>query len=344
MTDARMHIPGQTAHMIRRCRRGQFLLTPCDSTNAVMAYEVAHSATRYGLEISGFVAMSNHYHIMTLDPLATRSDFMQKLNRDITRRLKPRYEYYGSTWAEGPYTDVHIGPCRELETLVYIWTNPVKDNLVERPEDWPGFQVQPEDWGEEQVIKKPDAFYGRSGPEEIRFTPRPPSSLRHLPLDEAKSIAIAKREERLEQLAKRRRQSGRCVWGRKAVQNTPHTHIPSNSPKTKGPSTRFSFACPTAEEIAKQLYRDFLDDYETQRLRWKIGQDVQFPCGTLKLNRQAPILCKDAPDDHPGLYRDPSSANSDADDDTAKNGTQRGREDVQHSADPTKEHLLRSSG
>ncbi len=310
MTNPRVRIPGQSAHLIRRCRRGQHLLTPCAATNAVMAYEIAHSSLHADVQVSGAMIMSNHYHIMVYDRHGSRSDFLQKLNRDITRRLKRRYDYEGSTWEAKQFTDVAVGACRELATLVYIWTNPVKDGLVEHPDDWPGFQIQPEDWGKERIIKKPDRHYGRSGPKQIKFTPQPPTGLRHLPLEEARAIAIEQRDARLKELATQRKRSKQRVKGRRAVLNTSHTFVPSSAPVSEGSCNRFSFECPKTEALVEQLYRDFLDDYETQRQRWVLGQDAEFPCGTLELRKQAPIRCKPRPKHFPGIYIPPEETTS----------------------------------
>ncbi len=306
MSKKRRHIPGQTAHLVRRCRQGQFLLRPEDYTNAVVAYEMLYAAQRHGLEISGATSMSNHYHLMGLDTSGDRSDFMADFNRNITRRLKKHHNYQGSTWMPGKYVDVHIGNAKELDTLVYIWTNPVKDGLVESVDEWPGFQILPRHWGQEMTAKKPKAFYGKSGPEEITYTPKPPACLRHLPLEEARTLAQECLRAREKALVAQRKAKGKTFLGRQEVLDLDPKSTANSALNNRGPKNRFSFGSKSANAIAISTYKAFLDDYETQLQRWLIGQKAIFPCGTVKLRKQAPISCREIPTDQPGIYR-PSS-------------------------------------
>ena len=60
-------------------------------------------------------------------------------------------------------------------SFLYTWTNPVKDWLVERPEDWPGVKFLPKDFGRTFTATRPDeAFFGGRLPDD--WEPTDPSA------------------------------------------------------------------------------------------------------------------------------------------------------------------------
>ena len=305
MTDPRMMIPGQTAHIIRRCRQGQFLLKPTEYTTSVVKYEIAKAASKTDQAISGATFMSNHYHLMTLDMNASRSAFVGNLNREITRRLKKHLSLSRGIWAQERFKDIQVGDAqRELETLVYIWTNPVKDGLVARVEDWPGFQVLPQHWGEEITVKRPSKHYGKGCPETVSFTPQPPACLRHLPLERAIAKCQQLIHQKEEEYRLQRLETCKEILGRNAVLTVCPTDVPDSDFQPAGAATGFSYSSPDAEKAAEDRYRQFKDQYETQRQRWQAGQVATFPCGTLHLRLNASIDCHPPPSDLPGIYRE----------------------------------------
>lgn len=305
MSKARIQISGQVAHVIRRTRRGRFLLRPSNYMNSAIAYELAVSAQHTGQAITGATFMSNHYHVQVIDHRANRSLFVQCMNRGITERVKRARKYDGSVWSKGTFKDVQIlDEQRELDTLLYIWLNPVKDRLVKRVRHWPGFQILPEHWEKEITIKKPKSHYGRKGPDEVTFVPQRPVCLRDMPLEEAVELANAMIAELEAHYDEERRKKREEVVGRNRIMIQCPTDGPREPVKPSGPHTLFSASTETAEEAAKERYKSFLDRYETQRLKWAEGKKVTFPCGTLKLKREAPIKCSEPKPDHPGLYRE----------------------------------------
>jgi hypothetical protein len=63
--------------------------------------------------------------------------------------------------------EIH-SPLSLEQQLLYLWTNPVKDGLVERPEAWPGLMFLPEDFGRTIVARKPEgAFFGGRRPRAV---------------------------------------------------------------------------------------------------------------------------------------------------------------------------------
>ncbi len=304
MKQRRWHIEGQRAHITRRCRGGRYLLRPDDYINHAVAYDVGYSAMKHHQEISALTMMSNHYHLVTLDRKAKRSAFVGRLNRRIGERLRRHRGITGGCWEERAYGDtILIDDKAEMEHLLYVWLNPVKDGLVEKVEDWPGYQILPRHWGKEITVTKPKKHFGRSGPDTVTWTPKPPPSLRHLPLEKAIALAEAKIAERERQIAAARREKDKkSVLGRALILGMDPLDRPDEPTLNRRACPVIACDDEALKKKVEEAYRIFLDTYETQRQRWLIGKSVTFPCGTLKLRYQAPVQCHGPTDDHPGLY------------------------------------------
>ncbi len=306
MTEPKLRIPGQVAHISRRCVGRKFLLRPDDYINEAIAYDFALSVTRYGQEVSAATFMSNHYHAFILDTTAKRSDCVRRFNRCMTIRLQSHRGVDGPCWDHRPFGDtVIMGEQTEMEILLYIWLNPVKDGLVERVEDWPGYKILPKHWGKPITVKKPEKYFGRAGPDELTWVPQPPPSLRHLPLEEAIALAEERIADKEAEFAeKRKREQNGDVMGAEKVQALNPLEAPQQPCQKPGPCPRFACDNEALKKSAQKIYEAFLDQYETQRQRWLLGKEVVFPFGTLKLRYEAPISCQKVPDDLPGIYRE----------------------------------------
>lgn len=310
MTQPRRHIAGQVALLTRRCHGRKYFLRPDDYINDVMAFEVGKAANRYGQRICAAVGMSNHIHLATHDTTANRSDFMRDSMSGIARSRNCDLERDGHFWESGSYGDTVLLDKDAIERkLLYIWLNPVRAGLVKRAEDWPGFMILPKHWGKEIEIEKPDKFYGRRNPDVVRFTPQPPPGYEGMDLDDIREHFETLLKEAEDRILKERKKHRRRISGVRAVL----AQDPFDSPKTRKSSSRINprFATKNVALMAsaKDIYRDFLDQYEEKRQRWVKGTtQVKFPCGTLQLKSQAPISCKKVPDDEPGLFEVPSSS------------------------------------
>ena len=60
MSLPRRIIPGKVYLVTRRCKQRQFLLRPDAETTAAFESCFGEAATRYGIEVYAFLAMSNH--------------------------------------------------------------------------------------------------------------------------------------------------------------------------------------------------------------------------------------------------------------------------------------------
>ena len=89
----------------------------------------------YRFFVTGYVVMPEHVHLLVGEPerglLATA---IQAMKQSVARRLTPRNS--GHFW-QARYYDFNVwSEHKRLEKLNYMHWNPVKRDLVSRPEDW----------------------------------------------------------------------------------------------------------------------------------------------------------------------------------------------------------------
>lgn len=164
MSVARRLVPGRTHVVTRRTAQRCFLLTPSEYSNQIVLYALGLAVNRHGVELHAFMAESNHHHTCATDdvPNSKLSDFCETFHSLTARALNAHYGRGENLWSSGSFSNVEIFDKETLEEqLLYLWTNPVKDGLVERPEDWPGVKFLPEDFGRKITVARPDtAFFG----------------------------------------------------------------------------------------------------------------------------------------------------------------------------------------
>lgn len=172
MTLARRLEPGRTHSVTRRCARRTFFLRPDDRVNQIVLYALGVALSRRTVELHAFLAESNHEHVNVTDDMGELSAMFQDFHSLVARALNAHYGRGENLWAPGSFDNVEIHDRGTLEDqLLYLWTNPVKDGLVERPEDWPGVKFLPEDFGKTFVVPRPEgAFFGGRRPPDYEPT------------------------------------------------------------------------------------------------------------------------------------------------------------------------------
>src|SRR5437868_13389866 len=85
-------IPGHVYLVTRRCSERRFFLRPGAQTNDAFRYCLAVAAARFGIEIIGFVAMSNHYHAVVRDPRGRLPDFTCLFHKLLAKVLNVRWK------------------------------------------------------------------------------------------------------------------------------------------------------------------------------------------------------------------------------------------------------------
>jgi putative transposase len=121
---------------------------------------------RYGFVVVGYVIMPDHIHLLVSEPeRGTQSTVMQVLKQRFARRVlakkKTRNAAQGKFWPDEPqhiwqrrFYDFHVWSERKrVEKLRYMHRNPVKDGLVQAPEQWEWSSYRSYACNEEGVVK-----------------------------------------------------------------------------------------------------------------------------------------------------------------------------------------------
>src|SRR5688572_17305347 len=140
MTLPRDVVPGRYYMITRRCTQRQFLMRPEKAVNNAFAYCLALSATRFEVDVILSLAMSNHHHTVILDRHGNYPEFIEHFHKLVARCLNAYRGRWENFWSSEQCCVVRLVKLADiLDKLVYVATNPVKDDLVEDVHQWPGF-------------------------------------------------------------------------------------------------------------------------------------------------------------------------------------------------------------
>ena len=163
-------LPGQSHSATRRVRDRAFLLRPSQPVNEIVLYALGVALQRHDVDLHALVVESNHVHTNLTDRGETSAlpDFFRDFHALSARALNAHYGRGENFWKSGSYDNVELRDKRTIEEqLLYTWTNPIKDGLVDCLEDWPGVKFGPEDFGRTFTVQRPQqAFFGGRRPDD----------------------------------------------------------------------------------------------------------------------------------------------------------------------------------
>ena len=136
---ARYLEPGVPYHIISRVFQGRCLLVPDDHINDVIVGVLSRARELYPhIRLFAIACMSNHIHAMLTGPAHNVAAFLAFVKREISRRLAPHCDWYGGTMWNEYLASALPTPDSQEQALRYILAQGVKEELVERAQDWPG--------------------------------------------------------------------------------------------------------------------------------------------------------------------------------------------------------------
>jgi putative transposase len=288
MTVARQVVVGRTYLISRRCTQRQLLLRPGGTVEQVYLYCLGEAVQRYGLTLHGFIAMSNHQHLVVRDNRGNFPEFLAHFHKMIAKAMNALLGRWENFWAsEQPNAVYLVEPADRFAKLVYLLANPVADHLVDRVGDWPGacsFGLHLS--GRTKTVQRPRGFFRANGkmPAEVTLRIERPDGFGLL--TEAEWVAKVEDAVRLEEERARedRRASGRGILGRKAVLRAE----PTDSPKTIEPRRELRPHLACLDKTRRIAELTALAAFRAQRraalLRALKGErDVVFPHGTYRV-------------------------------------------------------------
>jgi putative transposase len=299
MTVARQVVPKRTYLISRRCTQRQFLLRPEPVVEQIYLYCLGEAAQRFDITLHGFIAMSNHQHLVVRDNRGNFPEFLAHLHKMIAKAMNRHRHRWENFWATEQPNAVYLVEAEDrFDKLVYLLANPVAAHLVDRVSDWPGassFGMNLS--GRTKTIPRPRGYFRAERgklPAEVTLRIERPDGFETLTESEwvAKlESAIRNAEERARE---ERRVSGRPVLGRKAVLRANPTDRPETV-ESRG-DLRPHVACKNKSrriEVLKELVA-FREQRAKARERLLQGElDVVFPYGTYLV--RGIVLIEDPP-------------------------------------------------
>jgi REP element-mobilizing transposase RayT len=294
MTAPRQVLPGSTYLVTRRCTQRQFLLRPCETTNAIFRYVLAVAARRYGILVHAYCVMSNHFHLVVTDPKGRLPAFEQHLASLVARALNAFHGRWESFWAPASYSAVRLETAEDvLEKAAYTLANPVAAGLVRRGREWPGLWSAPERvGGTGEKVARPKVFFNPTG-----LMPESETLELTVPPGFGSAEEFQKRlRERLAELeaaaAKKLESEGRSVLGARKIMAQRPTDRPGGVEPRRRLNPRVAALDKWKRIEALGRLKSFVTAYRQALEQFLRGvAEVVFPPGTYLLRVRMGVRC-----------------------------------------------------
>lgn len=283
--------PGSSLFITRNCTQQKLLLRPDAEANNAFIYCLGLAAQRTEVDVMGVVQMSNHLHDEIFDRNGTAPEFYMHFHGLLAKCMNAYRGRWENFFATEQVCVVNLEQREDvIRKLVYIFTNPVKDRLVERVADWPGVNgYEALVTGKPLRAKRPRFFFAEDSdlPDAIELYLRIPPEVG----DHDEIVAEVKRQvEQFElDVAARRAATGQRVLGRNAVLRASWQDSPRSRHRRRGLRPTFATRSPWARLEAIQRKHDFLDEYREALRALRAGTPRVFPPGTYWLRRNVSV-------------------------------------------------------
>jgi REP-associated tyrosine transposase len=277
--------------MTRSCTQRQFFLRPDRETNNAFIYCLAVAAQRYEIDVLNFVQMSNHLHDAIYDRHGNAPAFNEHFHKLLARSMNAYRGRWENFFSSEQVNVVRLENREDLiRKLIYIATNPVKDGLVERVDEWPGTSgYRALLTGEPLRATRPKHFFADDGtmPAEVTLHVRIPPEFgdREEILREVRAGVAAVEEEE----ARKRAETGTRVLGRNAVLRQAWDASPTSRAPRRGLRPTIAARSLWARLEAIQRKREFVVAYRKARQALLAGTPIPFPYGTYWFRRFAGV-------------------------------------------------------
>ena len=138
----RRYVPEAEAVVVEitnRTFQNRFLLRPGPELNGAVHGAIARAQRRYGVDVHGFVFLSNHYHLIaTIRSARQLSAFVGYFQSKIAKEVCHLHDWRDKVWARRYRHIVVVDAAAQQERFLYLLENGCKEGLVASPLDWPG--------------------------------------------------------------------------------------------------------------------------------------------------------------------------------------------------------------
>lgn len=293
MSIPRRIVSGGVYMITRRCTQRQFLLRPDRATTNAFIYCLTLASRRTDIRVLAFLAHANHHHTIVVDTHGRMPEFLETFHKLVAKHqnaLRGRWENF---WASEATSVVELLDRDDILLKIgYALTNPVKDGLIDRADQWPGAtSIFASLAGRSISARRPSRFFRKDGetPEFVTLDIHRPPGFDSLSEIEWRQ-SLADRIRLIETEARNERiQEGRRILGRAQVL----TQRPTDSPKSCGIHRKMDPRVASVNKWARvealQRNKTFVAAYRAARELWKAGAAALFPTGTYWLRRFAGV-------------------------------------------------------
>ncbi len=131
----RIEYPGAWHHVMNRGRRSEKIFFD-DEDREIFIKTIREAVDLWGLRISAYCLMSNHYHLLVQSPDGNLSRSMRHINGVYTQRFNRRHKKEGQLF-RGRYKAVLVDSDNHLlEVLRYIHLNPLRASIIKSLRDY----------------------------------------------------------------------------------------------------------------------------------------------------------------------------------------------------------------
>jgi REP element-mobilizing transposase RayT len=290
------YIPDGGALVEVTCRtlQSRFLLRPGQALDELIVGVVGRAQRLSKVRICGYMFASNHFHILVeVDDARQLAQFMCHLNSNLAREVGRLHGWADKIWARRYQAIVVSGEeAAQVARLKYLLANGCKENLVARPQDWPGVHVaraliKGEDltgyWYDrtrEYTARKREVAFDRlryASVETLYLSPLP--CWRHLSAEVWRQRALRLIEEVEQETAAHRARTGSRPLGAAAILRQ-HPHDRPKEPK-RSPAPQFHAFSVKARRELWEAYRSFVAAFRQAADKLRAGDRLAaFPLGS----------------------------------------------------------------
>ena len=162
---ARMYLPGLPYHVVQRGNNREACFIEAENYQFYLLLW-QDQAQRYGLAVHAYVLMTNHVHfLVTPEQAKAVSNTMKVVGSRYAQYINKKYRRTGTLW-EGRHRASLVHPERYLLTCMrYIELNPVRAQMVKRPEEYR--------WSSYGANSRGDHSWLNPHPEYLQLGPTP---------------------------------------------------------------------------------------------------------------------------------------------------------------------------
>ena len=295
--DPRYFRPNTLVEVTTVTQQNRFLLRPSEEVNDLALGVWGRAQRMLDMPIVALAVLSSHYHALLVprDPKHL-ADFMEFVNGNVAKEIGRVHGWEGHFW----HDRYHLIPVSDEEEtqvsrLRYLLSQGVKENLVDRVEQWPGVHsataliqgnVLTGHWYDRKKDYAARVLRGEKGVDLVKFAREESVVLSPLPCWAHFTEALYRAQvARIvadidETAARERRESGKKSLGVRKILNAKPTGR-SQKDKTKTPKPRFHAIKEEVIERLLEAYKEVIQAYRLASARLREGDlAAEFPEGT----------------------------------------------------------------